>query len=57
MIGTKAATAENVYVEKKTLSASQGPSPTAELESGAKQLLLTAYIKLICAATLQLLNF
>lgn len=57
MIGTKAATAENVYVEKKTLSASQGPSPTAEPESRAKQLLLTAYIKLICAATLQLLNF
>lgn len=59
MIGTKAATAENVYVEKKKkpLSASQGPSPTTEAESWAKQLLLTAYIKLICAATLQLLNF
>lgn len=57
MIGTKAATAENVYVEKKTLSASQRPSPTAGAGSRAKQLLLTAYIKLICAATLQLLNF
>lgn len=59
MISTKAATAKNVYVEgKNTVSVTHRTlPPTAKFEAQASQLLLTAYIKLICAATLQLLNF